>query len=498
MQRPELRRTASAAALGGGVRVAGHGAAVGALGLSRNSVLGGPTTTVARSSALRRAGSLLSKEGLPSTPPNTSGGLLPIGTPSSGSTASPSKGADFGASTPTSLVGTTPSSSPTAAAAAPNATGESLEDPAVCGLTPASLKHLRRVNQKLEDERGKLQVKEQQERVTALEEEAERAIEREDALKEDLLKAHENTEREFERAENLDKLNAKLEESLAVKENEIARLKTALEEQCQLTHDVCEAAERRANANRRDHELEEQSRRLQREKAQLEIMLKAQAQQIEETLRQQADVLEKRYASEIEQLREALAVSTAASKKAADMHNGLRSAKLSDAINQKIELHISVPRVTLTYNNAPPLLFSVAAGLEDVRIVEFLNREVFPFFEPLWVRMDNIDQAPDGSSKKNYSVRMLERLTEAVKSFIGKSQKAEANPGQGADGLVVVDRGPGAAQARPAPAGQGSGDGSGGVKALGEEDRERLLAMLRAGDDRGLDAKLVELLKATS
>ena len=40
-------------------------------------------------------------------------------------------------------------------------------------------------------------------------------------------------------------------------------------------------------------------------------------------------------------------------------------------------------------------------------------RQVFPHFDPLWVRLDGLDHAPDGSSKKAYSSRMLDRLTQA-------------------------------------------------------------------------------------
>ena len=39
-------------------------------------------------------------------------------------------------------------------------------------------------------------------------------------------------------------------------------------------------------------------------------------------------------------------------------------------------------------------------------------RQVFPHFDPLWVRLDGLDHAPDGSSKKAYSSRMLDRLTQ--------------------------------------------------------------------------------------
>eukprot|EP00438_Fugacium_kawagutii_P034896 Skav224142 [mRNA] locus=scaffold462:234945:240897:- [translate_table: standard] len=109
----------------------------------------------------------------------------------------------------------------------------------------------------------------------------------------------------------------------------------------------------------------------------------------------------------------------------------LRAAKLAEAINQKailVELHIAVPKVTLTYNNAPPLplglcftpsqhsrLISVAAALGEDRLQNFLDKEVFPHFDPLWARLDGLDRAPDGSSKKAYASRMLDRLTQACR-----------------------------------------------------------------------------------
>merc|ERR1719326_2267624 len=107
----------------------------------------------------------------------------------------------------------------------------------------------------------------------------------------------------------------------------------------------------------------------------------------------------------------------------------LRVAKLAEAIQHKVELHISVPRVTLSYNNAPPLQVSAASAFGDDRIKEFLDTEVLTHFEPLWVTLDALDEAPDGTTKKAYSTRMLERLTEAVKGFVEKSQQSETEGG---------------------------------------------------------------------
>merc|ERR1719284_1065914 len=151
----------------------------------------------------------------------------------------------------------------------------------------------------------------------------------------------------------------------------------------------------------------------------------------------------------------------------------MRVTKLAEAINQKVELHISVPRVTLSYNNAPPLLVSCAAGIFEGRMRDFLEREVFPHFEPLWVRMDDLDQAPDGSSKRAYCTRMLERLTEAIKGFVMKSQLSDVPPGCDKS-LLFGD----ATNRGPSPPLSGSNAGVGGV-AAGQSARAQIIAALQ-------------------
>merc|ERR1712060_701634 len=103
----------------------------------------------------------------------------------------------------------------------------------------------------------------------------------------------------------------------------------------------------------------------------------------------------------------------------------LLEAKLADSINQKVELHICVPQAILRYNNAPPIHANTADGLGTDRIGQFLDREVFPHFEPLWARLDSLDKSPDGSSKLAYSQKMLARLTDSVRSYIQKARQTE-------------------------------------------------------------------------
>lgn len=361
-----------------------------------------------------------------------------------------------------------------------------VEEPS--GLTPASLKHVKRQRDKLAEEKVKLEaelaellakMKELKAKVKEQQAELEEAAAREEKLTEELKETQAREESERNRADECEKVNAKLEETLAEKEAEIERLRKALEDQRQLTQEVCEAAERRernSDADAKVSQLEALVKSLQAEKQKLLEDMKKQEEQQEEMKRN-------------------VALAMAAAEKAMAMHaqhagqvENLRAAKLADAINQKVELHISVPRVTLSYNNAPPLLVSIAETLGEGRIRSFLDKEVFPHFEPLWVRVDNLDKAPDGSSKKAYSTRMLDRLTSAVKEFVLRSQKAEAGDDL-AKSEVSRDN-----NSTTTGSKKGSGGAHGSSADISDSEREQLLRMLRSGDDSALDSKLQEMM----
>lgn len=379
--------------------------------------------------------------------------------------------------------------------------GQPVRDPdeEPVGLTVASLKHLRRQRDKVTEEKTLVekklaeatrQVQEQRERIGTLEAEAVEFRAREAALQEELQSALQSAQAQRIRAQKAEDLVSSLEEAVAQRDAELARrdaeitqLQEALEEQRKLTRDVCEAAGRRAAGGDDSGEIA----KLKAAKEALETLLKSKVQ-------------------ELESLKETMATTMMAAEKALAMGvhlEQLRTAKLSEAINQKVELHISVPRVTLNYNNAPPLSVSVAAALSDSRIRDFLDREVFPHFEPLWVRVDMIDQAPDGSTKKAYSTRMLDRLTEAVKRFVARSQQADAESSAagGAVASTFSDKSAGGARVG-AVASTVSDKSAGGAPAaspgrgssLADSDRTRLLQLLKSGDDRGLDTKLQELM----
>lgn len=292
------------------------------------------------------------------------------------------------------------------------------------GLTPASLKHLKRQRDALSEDKARLQtelievvkqLKDLKSQLAQLKTQLEESLNEQQRLEGKLS----TTEK---RAEEAETKNQELEATLLQKDAEIDRLNKALAEQRLLTEEVCQAAARKTEQMELEkkkelQELHDLVERLKTENQQLVKEQQLQAQQHEEMKRN-------------------VVVAMAAAEKAMQMHQQhtaqlemLRAAKLAEAINQKVELHIAVPKVTLTYNNAPPLLISVAAALGEDRLHNFLDKEVFPHFDPLWVRLDGLDHAPDGSSKKAYSSRMLDRLTQAVKSFLARSQ-GEASEGE--------------------------------------------------------------------
>jgi len=469
---------------------------------------GRPQIARGRSSTLRRAGESVS-EPTPSTPPgalSTSLSSLAPGTDGAGPTSQGTREQP--------LLATCEASVP------------QYEEP--CGLTAASLKHLRRQRDSLSEEKTRLlnelkaaqaQVKEANERAEVSEVEAREAKEHSAALEEEVSQISKEVETQRSRADAAERLNLQMKQCLAEKESEIERLQQALKDQRLLTKEVCETIEKNKGAQTSQDELEK--------------------------LRQQKETLKEQLAAkatEIDDMRRHVAGAMAAAEKAVAMHachlqkfEQLRLAKLADAINQKVELHISVPRVTLSYNNAPPLFVSAATGLADKHVTNFLNKEVFPHFEPLWVRLDSLDKAPDGSTKRDYATRMLDKLTEAVKGFIQQAQSAESALGQecslstvGSGGTTGATKNAahgssGAAaggnnssnkfgdsgsasrtttsdsKKMPAPTGTKSGAAASSPTGnLSDGERDRLLELLRNGDDRGLDSKLCQLLSRAS
>lgn len=365
----------------------------------------------------------------------------------------------------------------------------SVQDDEPCGLTPASLKHLRRQRDALLEEKNRLlselagiqtTVREQGVRISDLEDELVQAEKKQAALLEDVRVAQAAEEDQRKRASELELRAVRLEELLSQRAAEIMRLKEDLERQRLLTKEVCEAAEQKIE----DKKDLPRASKAELDEAQEKIrQLEADKEDLQRQLQQQA--------IEHADMQRAVSGAMKAAEKAMAMHavhsqrvETIRGAKLVEAINAKVELHISVPKVTLSYNNAPPLVVSAHAGLSEGKIRDFLDRSVFPHFEPLWVRLDGLDKAPDGSSKRAYSTKMLDRLTEAVKVFIAKAQQPDSASG---NDLSLQS-------AQDTTSGGRHSTGEGGIDSLSGPDKERLLDFLRSGDDRGLDSKLVQLM----
>lgn len=361
-----------------------------------------------RSSTLQRLGAAVSSEG---TPPSTSHGACQ--SPTSGSSRRSSRQAAPPGAAPGGFgdaFGALEEGLPSPVAASPGASmvaSVSLpEEPVV--LTAASLKHVRRQRDALAEEKARLTVeidalkaklRDQRERVVRVEGELQESVTRESTLQIEVQQA-------LRRAEELGLLNDRLEDLLAQREAELCRLREALEEQRDLAHG--------------DNGSEEKLQRLQSEFS----AMSGERDSLKRDLSVQA--------IEHERLKQAVDTAMAAAERAMAMHalhaqhvEQLRAAKLEEAIKEKMELHISMPKVTLSYNNSPPLLVSAEVALSEERVRAFLERQVFPHLDPMWVSLDRLSKAPDGSSKKAYSTKMLDRLSSAIKAFVARAQASD-------------------------------------------------------------------------
>lgn len=308
-----------------------------------------------------------------------------------------------------------------------------------CGLTQASLKHLRRRCDGLTDEKEKLVaeihrleslLKQQRECIAEMEADA-KASRKEVvaaipvAQNIDESEAWAAKEVDFKaRLARLEEERDLLDKTLSRRESEIDRLRRELEEQLQLATEQRETVQRttqlEAHASSRTAELMGRVQALEKQLDQLQSENGA--------LEGQVGDLSHQVARSQKEASESAARAENAKKDHEDFKQKaeqLRTGIVGSAIQSKLELHISVPHVVLTYNNAPPLRVSTAVGLSKAKIGNFLENMLFPYFEPLWVCLDGLDVAPDGTNKKRYSTRMLERLTDSIKDFVEKSQNGD-------------------------------------------------------------------------
>lgn len=320
-----------------------------------------------------------------------------------------------------------------------------VEEP--CGLTPASLKHLRRQKESLAEDKERLLaevarlralLEEQRGHVAELEAAAPAGAAIPEPRQADTSKTLALAKEDKEASANaesdganlrrqigkLEEERSLLEATLQRREAEVAKLRAELQEQMQLNKDQREAKE---------YSSESEARALDRAASLAARMQKLEAQLLQLTSeRGQLEEQKGELAEQILKCQQDVSESEAKVQSVTKMHEDykqqteqLKTGIVGTAIQSKLELHISVPHVVLTYNNAPPLMVSTAIGLSKAKILKFLDSMLFPHFEPLWVCLDGVDMAPDGTNKKRYSSRMLERLTDSIKDFIDKSQTGD-------------------------------------------------------------------------
>lgn len=295
------------------------------------------------------------------------------------------------------------------------------------GLTPASLKHLRRQRDSLASERERLLA--EIARLQALARDQQAELEAEIRLREELQRQVQEAHELASQQVDIGAITAPLEESVRSREAEIAQLQQALEDERRKLEDACAAAAQageeseRARADlgpieERVEELEELVAHLRQDKQSL---------QREHDLRAQERDDWRRKAQEAEEAMESASQAHARFKE--DMEK-LRPDLVTKAIRSKIELHICVPRVALEYPDSPPVIVDMASGLSREHVRKFLQNKVFPQFDPLWMCLDGVDRAPDGTNKKAYTSRILELLTDRLKEFVDEFRcKMEADSG---------------------------------------------------------------------
>mmetsp|Transcript_121824 Transcript_121824/g.356015 ORF Transcript_121824/g.356015 Transcript_121824/m.356015 type:complete len:530 (-) Transcript_121824:143-1732(-) len=315
------------------------------------------------------------------------------------------------------------------------------EDPAAAcpdqpsGLTPASLKHLRRQRDSLATERERLLAEIARLQALAREQQAELEAEarRREELQRQLREAQEPGRREADAEAAAQAIRAPLEEALHSREIEITELRRALEDEQRSSKEARKAAEAAEAAERAGEErLQAELERAAKNVAELEELVEGlREQQLalqkeNQRLTQDSDDWQKR-AKEAEEARESAVQLHDRYKR--DMEK-LRPELVTSTIRSKIELHICVPRVALEYPDAPPVIVDMANGLSREHMRKFLQNKVFPQFDPLWMCLDGADRAPDGTNKKAYTARILELLTDRLKEFVDEFRsKMDGSPG---------------------------------------------------------------------
>lgn len=251
-------------------------------------------------------------------------------------------------------------------------------------LTVATLKHVKVQLEALKDEHAK--VLEQNKALTEKTVEQEEEIERLRALL-----AERGEAPSPERVEGLEAQTAKLEGALAAAEAELARVR---EEQERTTEDSGELERLRADVVR-----------LRKEGA--------------ETARQRDRAIEMLQDTRVE-LKGALE----SVSKLAGVAQRLREGALADAIRRKVTMHYLGPRATLMGAEGKQVLFAPDPPTKEA-ITRFVKHDVVPRFKAMFTTLDGMDEAPDGSSLRQYADGVVEYLATGVKKFIDENSSQD-------------------------------------------------------------------------
>jgi DNA repair exonuclease SbcCD ATPase subunit len=230
-------------------------------------------------------------------------------------------------------------------------------------LTVATLKHVKVQLDALKEEHAKVL-----ERNEALEDENKEQAAEIERLKALLAERSVPTEEEKSRENELENLNAKLEGALAEKEASLARLREELEA-------------RGAPPSPKSDELDR---------------LKAEVNR--------------------EELKQALAQV----QKLASVGQRLREGALADAIRKKVTMHYLGPRATLMGAEGKQIVFAPDGPTRDA-ITRFVKQDVVPRFSAMFCTLDGMDEAPDGTSLREYADGVVEYLATGVKKFIDEN-----------------------------------------------------------------------------
>jgi myosin heavy subunit len=253
-------------------------------------------------------------------------------------------------------------------------------------LTVATLKHVKVQLDALKEEHAKVL-----ERNEALEDENKEQAAEIERLKALLAERSVPTEEEKSRENELENLNAKLEGALAEKEASLARLREELEA-------------RGAPPSPKSDELD----RLKAEIARLK-------REAADTARQRDRALELLSVNR-EELKQALAQV----QKLASVGQRLREGALADAIRKKVTMHYLGPRATLMGAEGKQIVFAPDGPTRDA-ITRFVKQDVVPRFSAMFCTLDGMDEAPDGTSLREYADGVVEYLATGVKKFIDEN-----------------------------------------------------------------------------